>query len=171
MASLTGAIANSLAPGLALSSGIIFANSLLTRTSVVSSRVRDLNKEARALRASSPVNEARLACIRLQVDLLLRRARIIQRAVLCSFAGVVCFITTILELLLFGFINVGADTAVAPVTFAAGLVSVGAAMLLSFSEMTLSSDTLEMDIESSLGPDSLPPPPDRRGRGGSERER
>jgi hypothetical protein len=144
-------IVGALAPGVALTSGIFYANGLHVRLNVLTARVRDLNREARLLGADEL---QRRASIRRQVDLFLRRVRIVQRAVVASYVGLVLYIGTILLLLAVGIVEPGVDLApVADALFGAGLLAVACAIVLSIVEMDLSNRTLAEDIATSFTPD------------------
>lgn len=142
------AIVHSLAPGIALTSGIFFANGLQTRYSLVTTRVRALNAEARALK---PDEAARRKSLRWQVALLTRRTRVTHKAILTAYAGLLAYTATIVLLLASTFLALPYLTLLTYLLFGTGLACVGFAMLLSLSELRLSHDTLVEDVRSSFG--------------------
>lgn len=146
----TESIVNALAPGVALTSGIFYASGLQARFSQISQRVRDLNKEARGLSAGT-----RLESVRWQVELLTKRAHVVQRAILVQYAALLSFISTILILLLGGYFGAAWLLYVGFATFSAGLIAMASAFVLSTTELTLSNRTLVEDVRT-----SFPPPPD-----------
>lgn len=143
-------IVAALAPGVALTSGIFYSNGLHARLNILTTRVRDLNREARALGADVQ-HERRMGSIRRQVQLLLRRVGLIQRAVLLSYVGLVLFICTIVLLLTLGVLEPRTDLSpVVDALFGGGLVALAAAMVLTILEMDLSNRTLEEDMSTSF---------------------
>jgi len=147
---LTESIVNALAPGVALTSGIFYASSLQVRFSQVSSRVRDLNREARTLSAGE-----RLESVRWQVELLTKRAHVVQRAILLQYAALISFISTMLILLVAGYANASWLVIAGFVTFTAGLAAMTSAFVLSTTELSLAAKTLVEDVRTSF-PDGGP---------------
>lgn len=143
-------IVGALAPGVALTSGIFYSNGLHARLNVLTTRVRDLTREARTL-GGDPANSRRIASIRRQVELLVRRVNLIQRAVLSSYVGLVLFIATIVLLLSVGIVEPRVNlTPLADAIFGGGLLALAYAMLLTIREMDLSNRTLAEDISTSF---------------------
>jgi hypothetical protein len=148
-------IVGALAPGVALTSGIFYSNGLHNRLNVLTTRVRDLNREARGTGAAAP-NLPRLASIRRQVQLLLARVVLIQRAILLSYVGLLLFIVTTVLLLSVGIFEPHMDLSpVADAVFGGGLLALACAMVFTVLEMDLSNRTLADDTSSSF--------PDQRG--------
>ncbi len=139
------AIVTALAPAAGLTSGIFLANGLAVRFGQISSRVRELNREARTL-----TDGDRLASVRRQVDLLVRRAHLVQRSILVAFAGLFALILTILALLLDSFFELRTPPALAFGAFSVGLLLFGAALVISFTELSLSTRTLNEDVRTSF---------------------
>ena len=145
-------ISKALAPGVSLTALILYNTSLQNRFVYITGRIRELDREARALRAADPAQgAARLASLRAQVDLMLRRSRSVRRAVLLVYGAFASTILTVFAL---------AGSAIWPsldhaalVTFTGGFAFVGAAALISAREMFLALRTVVEDIESSFGKD------------------
>ena len=153
MPSLTDLISHSLAPGIALTSVIFYNTSLQNRFVYITGRIRELNREARALRGQDgPGIAERMASIRWQVDLMSRRSLVVRRTVLTVYGGFLCFIVTILFLLLLAVFPVPALVHLPTITFAAGLLTLIAAAAQSSLEMYLSHRTIVEDIRTSLPP-------------------
>lgn len=151
MAALTDLITQSLAPGIALTSVIFYNTSLQNRFVYITGRIRELNREARGLR-DDPTAAERLASIRWQVDLMSRRSLVVRRTVLTVYGGFLCFISTILLLLLLAVVPAPALLHLPTIVFAAGFVMLVAAAAQSSVEMYLSHRTIVEDIRSSLPP-------------------
>lgn len=151
MDALQSDIASALAPGIALTSVIFYNTSLQNRFTYISSRIRDLNREARDLaERGTPRAAARLRSVHAQVALFTRRSLAIRRCILIVYGGFFCFIVTILMLLVsrgkadsfLGFLPLTA--------FALGLLALACAVLISIREMSLSHRTLLLDIADSF---------------------
>ena len=137
MAITAASIVNALAPGIALTSGIFYNSGLQIRLNLITGRARDLNREARALLAQPDHDRKRLESVRLQVDMLWTRAKVIQRSALAAHAALVCFLATIMSLLILGLFD-RTDVQWLPVIlFTCGLGSLGYAMFLAIGEMSL----------------------------------
>lgn len=141
-------ITRALAPGIALTSIIFYNTSLQNRFTYISSRIRDLNREARELRDTDK-DADRLRSVRWQVDLFTRRSLLMRRAILVLYFGFFCFILTILALLALGD---DGDRALPLVPFTLGFCALALATLMSQREMYLSHRTLLEDTRSSWSP-------------------
>lgn len=162
MALLIEPITQSLAPGVALTSVIFYNTSLQNRFIYITGRIRELNREARALgveleqapSAAEPASRERhvqrLSSVRWQVNLMNRRALLVRRTILTAYVGFGSFIATMLMLLLQGTGFLGSGGRLPMVFFTTGLLSLSVATLLSTSEMYLSHRTVVEDIRSSF---------------------
>lgn len=155
----TEAIGAALAPGIALNSVIFYNTSLQNRFTYIAGRIRELNREARELRAGgSDEGEERLRSIKLQVDLMSRRSRIVQRSILIAYFALAALIMTILGLLV-AVVSGLEQLFVGPlVTFGGGLCALAVSVFLSWSESRVSAQTLIEDIRSSHLPPAPPGP-------------
>jgi hypothetical protein len=150
------AIAYSLAPGIALNGVILYSTSLQNRFTYITGRMREINREARALRASTaPVDVERVSSLRAQVDLLARRSRIIRRAILVIYVALFGFILTILELLLLSAVRLPGLEVASLLTFGAGLAAMGTSAWLTWTETFFSHTTILEDVRTSF---DAPPP-------------
>ncbi|MEW5853123.1 MAG: DUF2721 domain-containing protein [Myxococcota bacterium] len=154
---MTELITHALSPGIALTSVIFYNSSLQNRFIYITGRARELNREARQLRADDEEkHQARITSIRSQVDVMTRRARMIRHAILTVYVALFSFILTILELLAIGVFNMR-DAEVVPVaTFGLGFMALATATLFSWTEMALAQGSLDEDIRTSF----TPRPPD-----------
>lgn len=144
-------IAQAVAPGVALTSGIIYYNSLQSRLNVVTSRVRDLNREARAIQVKTTPERLRLESVRWQVDSLTHRAHLLQKAVIAVYFGILGFILSIGELLVMGVYDAERDfIRLANITFGVGLLGILVGMCMSLFEMYFSNRTLVEDVRSTF---------------------
>jgi hypothetical protein len=149
---LIDTIPRSLAPGIALTSVIFYNTSLQHRFTYITGRVRELNREARELGAEHPERHAaRLVSIRRQVDMLSRRSLKIRQSVLTVYVSFMCFIVCILSLLTLRVADLAHADVVPIVPFAGGFVALAFAAVRSFSEMSLSHQTVLEDVRSSFG--------------------
>lgn len=154
MATFTDMITTALAPGVALTSVIFYNTSLQNRFIYITGRTRELNKEARQLRADNRVKHAaRLKSIDWQVHLLLKRSRIIRYSVLITYGALLCFILTILEILGLGFFRLTGFELVPVFSFALGFVSLAFSAVYSGLEMALGQSSIVEDTRSSLEED------------------
>src|SRR5258706_8276637 len=79
---------SALAPGVALTSAVIYWANLQGRLDTISGRVRGLNAELRALTADAP----RVASIERQVVMLSRRLRVLHKGVVLSVVTLIAFL-------------------------------------------------------------------------------
>jgi hypothetical protein len=147
----TSVIASSLAPGVALTSAVIYWANLQGRLDNLSSRVRSLNTELRATVAAAP----RALSIERQVEMLTRRSRVLHAGVVLAVAALLGFLASSAVL----FVTLGrhgAGVVAATVLFMVGLGALGISLALSLWEMLWSYRSLEEDVRSSR---PLPGPP------------
>ncbi len=158
MATLSEAITSSLAPGIALTAVIFYNSSLQNRFIYITGRMRDVNREARQLAASSDAGaRARLESLRAQVTLMARRTRILRRAILTVYVALISMVVTILELLLLVVVHPPGLEGLALGTFAFALTAMATAAATSWTENFLSQRTILEDVRS-----SFPDAPDLR---------
>ncbi|MFN7142447.1 MAG: DUF2721 domain-containing protein [Myxococcota bacterium] len=158
MASLSEAITSSLAPGIALTAVIFYNSSLQNRFIYITGRMREVNREARALRAAGDAASApRVASLWRQVSLMARRTRILRRAILTVYVALISVVLTILEVFLAVVVHPPGLETLALGTFAFALCAMATAAGISWTENFLSMRTIVEDVESSFGQ-----PPDGR---------
>ena len=152
---LTEYIARSLAPGIGLTSVMFYSQQLQNRMIYITGRLRDLNGEARELRAR-PQEESgevadRMASVRKQIEMLLRRAMMIRRTLLTAYLALMFFVFTIISLLTLAVFEVRTLDVIPVTTFAVGFLCMALAAIQSIREMFLSLRTIREDTRSSLG--------------------
>jgi hypothetical protein len=151
MAALTDLIITALSPGVALTSVIFYNTSLQNRFIYITGRTRELNKEARQLRAEGHAKrEKRLKSIEWQVGLLLRRSRIIRRSVLIVYVALLSFIVTILQILALGFFQTHGLELLPVGTFSFGFLMLAVSTVYSGMEMALAQSSIVEDTRNSL---------------------
>jgi hypothetical protein len=153
VADTTSAIASSLAPGVALTSAVIYWANLQGRLDSIATRVRSLNAELRRETKGSP----RAVSVGIQVELLFRRSRVLHAGVLLSAVALVGFLGSSAIL----FIVAGRlqfSNMVATGLFMGGLVALAGSMLTMLWEMLWARRSLEEDVRSSH-PLEAPAPP------------
>lgn len=128
------------APGVALTSAVIYWANLTGRLDTISSRVRALNAELRA----SPSANARTRSVEKQVLMLRGRSRVLHVGVVFSVTTLVAFLISSAVL----FFTKGHEKAAA-VCFMVGLMTFGCSLAMALWEMLWSRLSLEEDIESS----------------------
>jgi hypothetical protein len=143
------ASALALAPGVGLTSAIIYWANLQSRLDSLASRVRGLNAELRTLQMGSP----RVESINRQVVLLTRRSRVLHVGVVLSVVSLFGFLGSSAALF-FSTERYDAGT-VALVLFALGLASFGSSLVTTLWEMLWAYRSLEEDVSSSR---PAPPP-------------
>lgn len=163
MASLAEVITHALAPGVALTSAVIYNSIQQGRIIHITMLVRDLNKEARELRDKDAQKyRPRIESIRRQVTVLMRRARVVRWSIMSLFAGFACFMLTILGSLLSGVFYLQQLAYPSLGAFGTGFVCIGLAATFSAIEVFLGNTTLTDDVASSFEPeddaDSRPVP-------------
>lgn len=146
----TEAIGAALAPGIALNSVIFYNTSLQNRFTYIAARIRDLNREARELRKEgASEDDERLRSVKWQVDLMSRRSRTVQRAILIAYSSLAALVITIIGLLVAVVTGLRLLYLAPLITFGLGLGALAVAVYESWSESRLSSLTLLEDIRSS----------------------
>jgi hypothetical protein len=137
-------IPSALAPGVALTSAVIYWANLQSRLDAISARVRSLNAEQR----TEIIGSLRAVSIDRQVELLSQRSRVLHRGVLLSVVALVGFLGSsaviFVPLAPGEVINVLATT-----LFFAGLAAFGVSLLVTLYEMLWARRSLEEDIRSS----------------------
>jgi hypothetical protein len=128
------------APGVALTSAVIYWANLTGRLDTISARVRSLNAE---LRASAAAN-ARTRSVEKQIEMLRGRARVLHVGVICAVTTLVAFLISSAVL----FFTTGHEKAAA-VCFMVGLSTFGLSLVTTLWEMLWSRLSLDEDIESS----------------------
>jgi hypothetical protein len=138
-------IASALAPGVALTSAVIYWANLQSRMDSLAGRVRGLNAELRAQTRGS----VRALSVARQVAMLSTRSRVLHAGVVLSVVALVGFLgsSAILFIALARFHLGGA---VATALFMIGLVAFGASALITLWEMLWAYRSLEEDVRSSL---------------------
>jgi hypothetical protein len=138
-------IASALAPGVALTSAVIYWANLQSRLDNLAQRVRNLNRELREDVRGSP----RALSIQRQVAMLTKRSRVLHAGVVLSVVALIGFLgsSAILFIALARF-HVGG--ALATVLFMIGLVCFGSSAVVTLWEMLWAYRSLEEDVRSSV---------------------
>jgi hypothetical protein len=141
----TSSIASALAPGVALTSAVIYWANVQSRLDTLSGRVRALNNELRTLIAGTP----RAQSIGRQVMMLSRRSRVLHVGVVMSVVALLGFLgsSAVLFFSVGRHIEVGRTLAI--VLFMFALVAFGGSLLSTLWEMLWAYRSLEEDISSS----------------------
>jgi hypothetical protein len=140
----TSTIASALAPGVALTSAVIYWANLQGRLDTIASRVRGLNAELRGHQAGTP----RALSVQQQVEMLFHRSRVLHAAVLLSVIALVGFLGSSAVLFIsLGRFSVGVYSATG--LFMVGLGAFGGSLLTMLWEMLWARRSLEEDIRSS----------------------
>lgn len=147
------AITSALAPGVALTSAVIYWANLQSRLDTIAGRVRGLNSELRTEVSGS----RRAASVQRQVQLLLRRSHVLHTGVVLSIVALLGFLGSSAML----FIAVGpvvfhGGNAAATALFMVGLAGFGASLLSSLWEMLWARRSLAEDVISSLPRERAP---------------
>ncbi len=151
MTPLFEAISSSLAPGIALNAVIFYNTSLQNRFATITGRMRDLNREARAIGEPTDARAvARLASLRRQVVMMAQRTRLLRRAILTLYLSLVSIVLTIVELLFLVVVRPTGVEEVALGTFAVGLVAMAASAGIAWRENFHSQQTSLEDLRSSF---------------------
>jgi hypothetical protein len=140
----TSTIASALAPGVALTSAVIYWANLQARLDNIATRVRTLNSELRGLRQSSP----RALSVERQVEMLFQRSRVLHVGVVLSVIALIGFLGASATLFLV-LARVKAGEILATGLFTMGLVAFGVSLLPTLWEMLSSYRSLEEDVRSS----------------------
>jgi hypothetical protein len=140
----TPAIASALAPGVALTSAVIYWANLQGRLDTIATRVRALNAELRRETKGSP----RALSVSLQVELLFQRSRVLHAGVLLSAIALVGFLgSSAILFIVAGRLEL--SHTVATGLFMLGLVALAGSMLTMLWEMLWARRSLEEDVRSS----------------------
>jgi hypothetical protein len=140
----TSSISSALAPGVALTSAVIYWANLQARLDTVSVRVRTLNAEIRQLAEGT----LRAQSVRRQVTMLVRRSRVLHVGVILSVLALVGFLGS--SAVLFVTAARGhAANALATALFMAGLGCFAASLLPTLWEMLSAHHSLAEDVRSS----------------------
>jgi hypothetical protein len=140
----TSTIASVLAPGVALTSAVIYWANLQGRMDSLATRVRSLNAEMRETLAGTP----RALSIRRQVEMLSQRSRVLHAGVVLSVVALVGFLGSSAVLFIaLGRLHVGVPFATA--LFMLALASFGLSLLTTLWEMLSAYRSLEEDVRSS----------------------
>ncbi len=140
----------SLTPGIMISCTALFLLGLQTRFSNLFGRFRAMNQERRVLEQipsrTSKEND-RLQNLALQLDRLIKRARVVKSAILFFYAGVVCFILSSLALFLAhstSFIS----AKIGLLAFFSGMLLILAGCLCLIREIVLAFNILQLERQS-----------------------
>lgn len=160
---LSEAIMGALAPGVALSSGVLFSSTLQARYLALAQGARELNAEARQhVLEHGPELDLRMRSVRRQVEALAKRCEVIRRTVVAVNGGMFGFIVTILLLFLEGVFPGVMPKSLPLATFGGGLVVLAIACLSTAGELAISQRTLWEDIRTSFdGSEGGAPQPSR----------
>jgi hypothetical protein len=143
--------ASALAPGVALTSAVIYWANVTGRLDTISARVRGLNAELRAAVNGSP----RARSIERQVQMLRGRSRVLHAGVILSMVTLVAFLGSSAELFMAPPTFESRDTLAAGL-FIVGLISFGLSLMTTLWEMLWARRSLDEDIASSKPPPSPP---------------
>jgi hypothetical protein len=138
-------IASALAPGVALTSAVIYWANLQGRMDNLAGRVRVLNAELRGETRDSP----RALSVQRQVAMLTKRSRVLHAGVVLSVVALIGFLgaSAILFIALARF-HVGGT--LATLLFMLGLISFGSSAVITLWEMLWAYRSLEEDVRSSV---------------------
>jgi hypothetical protein len=138
-------IASALAPGVALTSAVIYWANLQSRMDSLAGRVRALNAELRGESKGS----VRALSVQRQVAMLSKRSRVLHLGVVLSVLALIGFLgaSAVLFIALARF-HVGGTLATA--LFMLGLVAFGSSALITLWEMLWAFRSLEEDVQSSV---------------------
>jgi uncharacterized protein DUF2721 len=144
----TSTIASALAPGVALTSAVIYWANLQSRMDTLASRVRGLNAELRGLTKGGPRAES----VERQVAMLSRRSRMLHAGVVLAVLSLVGFLGSSAVLFIaVGRLRLGQQvvTTLATALFMMALGAFGASLLTSLWEMLWAYRSLEEDVRGS----------------------
>jgi hypothetical protein len=143
----TSTIASALAPGVALTSAVIYWANLQSRLDNIASRVRNLNTELRGSVKGSP----RALSVERQVEMLFQRSRVLHTGVVLSVIALIGFLGSSATLfMVLARIKIGEQLATA--LFTMGLLAFGISLLPTLWEMLSAHRSLEEDVRSSRPP-------------------
>jgi len=133
-------MSSALAPGVALTSAVIYWANLQNRLGAVSIRVRALNTELRG----SVTGGERVASIERQIGMLLGRTRVLHVGVVLAVLTLVAFLGASEVLFI-----VRTHEGIAQYLFMLGLVTFGLSLVMTLWEMLWARRSLEEDVASS----------------------
>ena len=140
----TSAITSALAPGVALTSAVIYWANLQSRLDTIAGRIRALNSELRTETEGS----RRAESVMRQIQLLFRRSQVLHVGVVLSIVALVGFLgSSAMLFIAVGAVHVGNVPATA--AFMIGLGGFGASLFSSLWEMLWARRSLEEDVRSS----------------------
>ena len=145
-------IASALAPGVALTSAVIYWANLQGRLDTISGRVRGLNAE---LRGGIVEGSARAGSIERQVNMLSRRLRVLHGGVVLSVVTLMAFLCSSAVLFVAPATFTARDT-LAETLFMLGLGTFGGSLMTTLWEMLWSRRSIDEDI---AGSRPAPPTP------------
>ncbi|HVZ74538.1 MAG TPA: DUF2721 domain-containing protein [Polyangia bacterium] len=137
-------ITSALAPGVALTSAVIYWANLQGRLDTISGRVRGLNAELRGSVAGTP----RTVSIERQIGMLSRRLRVLHKGVVLSVVTLIAFLVSSAVLFVFA-PTFPPRQAMAEALFLLGLATFGGSLGTMLWEMLWSRLSLEEDIAGS----------------------
>jgi hypothetical protein len=140
-------VGSALAPGVALTSAVIYWANLQSRLDAISSRVRGLNAELRGAIKGSP----RALSVGRQVAMLSLRSSVLHVGVVLSVVALVGFLASS-AVLFISLHGPAAGQEVAAAMFMGGLGAFGASLSTTLWEMLWARRSLEEDIRSSQPP-------------------
>lgn len=132
--------ASALAPGVALTSAVIYWANLQGRLDTISMRVRNLNAELRASAAASP----RTRSVQKQVGMLRGRSHVLHVGVIFSVMTLVAFLGSSAVL----FFAQGREH-LAAMLFMSGMLTFGLSLITTLWEMLWARRSLDEDVDSS----------------------
>lgn len=137
-------IADSLSPAVAISGIGLLIFGLNNRIIHIGSRVRELNRE---LRQSPPA--ARRQAVQKQVEMFMRRARLVRNAIFLLFASLAMMVFTAVAIALVR-LDIFDWQMVPTLSFMGGLVLILVAAIIEAFETTANLTTLKLDVSHSL---------------------
>ena len=138
------AATTALTPGVALTSAVLYWANLQSRLNAVSNRLRALNAERRELVEGTP----RASSVARQVEVFLRRTRVLHGAVILAVMTLVAFLISSAALFVAPREFV-LRRAMATWAFIVGLTTFGASLSATLGEMWLARDALDEDVAAS----------------------
>jgi hypothetical protein len=139
-------IASALAPGVALTSAVIYWANLQSRLDSLSTRVRALNAELRVTATAGPRTDS----VSRQVGMLLHRSRVLHVGVVLSVVSLIAFLGASATLFVSAVLEV--PPWVPTSLFFLGLLAFSAALIGALWEMLWARRSLEEDVRSSPPP-------------------
>jgi hypothetical protein len=140
----TSTIASALAPGVALTSAVIYWANLQSRLDTLAARVRGLNAELRGLVAENP----RAQSVQRQVGMLTHRSAVLHVGVVLSVVALLGFLGSS-AILFISLLRLPVGETVATGLFMVALVAFGASLCTTLWEMLWARRSLDEDVRSS----------------------